>query len=411
MRSISVFGFIFLITILSSEILTACTTAIVSGKASKDGRPLLLKNRDSDELNNKIMTFNDGQYSYVGLVNSKDKSGKEIWGGYNSAGFAIMNSASYNLKQNDTTKLADMEGVIMKAALQKCATLEDFEKLLKDMPKPLGVEANFGVMDAKGGAAYYETDNFNFKKYDVTDPAVAPDGYLIRTNYSCSGLEDKGAGYIRYATAEQLFKDKYKTCKLDYDFLMNDVARCLKHSLTETDLKKNLPNNSTDTKFVWFQDYIPRTSTAAAIVVQGIKKGEDPALTTMWTALGFPLTSVIMPVWIKKDLKLPSILATSENEKAPMCDLALKLKEEVFPPIQGRGDKYMNLAKLMNKKQNGIRQKLNRIENEIIKKGETLITAFRKNKIDEAGIAEYYNWLDKYVNESYKKLFNLSVNK
>jgi len=410
MKRASGYFFLFIFGILFYNTVYSCTTALISGKATADGRPLLLKNRDSDEAQNKLMSFNDGIYSYIGLVNSKDKKGKEIWGGFNSAGFGIMNSASYNLKKNDTTRLADMEGVVMKAALQKCATLEDFEKLLREMPKPLGVEANFGVIDAQGGAAYYETDNFNFTKYDVNDPSVAPNGYLIRTNYSCSGLEDKGMGYIRYATAEQLFRNKNNTGKFNYDFLFNDVARCLKHSLTETDLTKNLPKSYDDTKFVWFQDYIPRTSTVTAIVVQGVKKGENAALTTMWTALGFPLTSVIIPVWIQKDNKLPVVLSAAENGKAPLCELSLKLKEEVFPPIQGRGDKYMNIAKLMNKSNSGIRQKLNKIEKEINKKGENVLVNWRKSKINDSDITEYYNWVDSFVKENYKKIFNVEVN-
>ena len=389
----------------------SCTTAIVSGKASKDGRPLLLKNRDSDEIQNKLMAFNDGLYQYIGLVNSKDKTGKEVWGGFNSAGFGIMNSASYNLKKNDTTKLADMEGVVMKLALQKCATLEDFEKLLRDLPKPLGVEANFGVIDANGGAAYYETDNFNFTKYDVNDPSVAPHGYLIRTNYSCSGLEDKGAGYIRYATADEVFRTKYKSEKLDYNFLFNDVARCLKHSLTNTDLTKNLPKNSDDSKYVWFQDYIPRTSTTSAIVVQGVKKGEDAQLTTMWSAVGFPLTSVIIPVWITKEGKLPSLLAADNNGKAPLCELSLKLKNVIFPPAQGRGEKYMDLSKLMNKSKTGIRQKLDKVESEIIKKGESRLAEWRKAKLNPAEVSDYYTWVDNYIKENYNNLFSFLLHK
>jgi len=153
-----------------------CTTVLVSGKATPDGRPLLLKNRDSDEIRNRLSFFQDGKYTYYGLVNAKDIQGKEVWGGFNSTGFAIINSASYNLKLNDTSKLADREGIIMKLALQRCATLDDFEQLLQKLPKPLGVEANFGVIDASGGGAYYETDNYTFRKFDVNDPAVAPDG-------------------------------------------------------------------------------------------------------------------------------------------------------------------------------------------------------------------------------------------
>jgi len=86
----------------------ACTTAVISGKATKDGRPMLWKNRDTYSVNNKIMIFHDGKYTYVGLVNSKDKTGKSIWIGYNSAGFAIMNAASYWRRPVDETGFANL---------------------------------------------------------------------------------------------------------------------------------------------------------------------------------------------------------------------------------------------------------------------------------------------------------------
>ncbi len=71
-----------------------------------------------------------------------------------------------------------------------------------------------------GGAAYYETDNFNFKKFDVNNPTVAPNGYLIRTNYSFAGEDNKGFGYIRFATASSLFEDQMKNGKISFEFLI-----------------------------------------------------------------------------------------------------------------------------------------------------------------------------------------------
>ncbi len=59
-----------------------CTTAVVSGKATNDGRPLLLKNRDADALQNKLVYFSDGKYRFIGLVNSEDKENKEVWCGF-----------------------------------------------------------------------------------------------------------------------------------------------------------------------------------------------------------------------------------------------------------------------------------------------------------------------------------------
>ena len=105
----------------------SCTTAVISGKYTKDGRPMLFKNRDTWAINNSIRYFDAKPYSFVGLVNSKDPEGKSIWIGNNSAGFAIMNSASYNLNTGDTLKLSGLEGRIIKEALATCKTIQDFE--------------------------------------------------------------------------------------------------------------------------------------------------------------------------------------------------------------------------------------------------------------------------------------------
>ena len=127
-----------------------CTTAVISGKYTADGRPMIWKMRDSDYFKNKMMYFDDGKYNYIGLVNSEDIKGEQVWGGANSTGFSIMNSASFNVNLADTESKKDLEGLVMKQALQKCATLEDFEKFLNNLSKPMGLAAHFGVIDAKG---------------------------------------------------------------------------------------------------------------------------------------------------------------------------------------------------------------------------------------------------------------------
>jgi hypothetical protein len=374
-----------------------CTTAVVSGKATNDGRPLLLKNRDANALQNKLVYFNEGKYRFIGLVNSSDNENKEVWCGFNSSGFGIMNSASYNLNRNDTTKLSDREGIIMKIALESCATLEDFEQMLSKLPKPLGVEANFGVIDANGGAAYYETDNYKFQKFDVNNPDIAPNGYLIRTNYSFAGENNKGMGYIRYATASDLFESKYENDKISFEFLINDVPRCLVHSLTKTDLTKSLPVDEKEISYVYFRDYIPRHSTSAAIVVQGVKEGESASLTTMWTILGFPLSSVVVPVWLLEDGTLPKALQSDETGNAPLCDLALKLKDKVFPIQNDASENYLNLAALLNKKNTGVRQKLIPIEEQVLEKAKDHLIIWRKNGIKEEEVKNFYFWIDSEV--------------
>jgi len=384
-----------------------CTTAIISGKYTIDGRPLMLKHRDSDSFQNRLMYFVDGKYSYIGLVNSQDIEGKEVWGGFNSTGFAIMNSASYNLKGNDTTKIADREGIIMKLALQTCSTVDEFEKLIQDYPKPLGVEANFGVMDAYGNAAYFETNNFTYKKYDVNDVNVAPNGYIIRTNFSFTNDKGDGYGYIRFATADELISDAVKSKNLSYSFIIKQVDRSLRHSLSKTDLTKNLPSDENDSRFVHFEDYIPRFTSTSSLIIQGIKPGEETNLTTMWAVIGFPLCSVAIPVFLNKDNQLPKVLIADTTGNSLLCTKALNLKEKCYSSGKDTWKKYINIAVLMNKKKTGIMQKLDVVQEKIFTEAEKYLKNWRSNGIKDEEVIKYYYWLDKLVIDEYKRLFNL----
>jgi hypothetical protein len=386
---------------------TACTTFIISGKYTPDGKPILYKHRDTGTLDNAIVCFSDGKYEYVGLVDANSEWKKMLWGGYNSAGFAIMNSAAYNNNIGDTSKFVDQEGIVMKMALMKCATLADFEKLLNELPKPLGVDANFGVIDAFGGAAYYETGQRGFKKIDANDPTVAPFGYLIRTNHSFTGVIDKGAGYIRYATASDALYKAAAMNRLEPQYLLNNISRNLTHSLTKDNLWDRLPMNNRTTDFRYFEDFIPRNSTASVIMIIGVKKGEDAAKTMMWTLLGFPPTTVAVPVWLSAGKNLPVVLSMKENLHAPLCDAARKLKDQCFPIKRGSGLKYINLAALINSEKNGIMQVLEPIENEIFRRTNILINSLPSIKPEK--IQEYYKWVDSYITESFNTLFGIEV--
>jgi hypothetical protein len=279
--------------------------------------------------------------------------------------------------------------------------------MLSEHSKPLGVEANFGVIDAHGGAAYYETDNFSFKKFDANDPETAPNGYLIRTNYSFSGTDNKGYGYIRYSTASDLFARQNESGKISFEFLIKDVPRCLVQSFTKTDLTKSLPQSPGDKNYVYFRDYIPRYSTSAAIVVQGIKEGEASALTTMWTILGFPLSSVVIPVWLVDDGSIPKILQADETGNAPLCNLALKLKDRVFPDQNDASENYLDLAALMNKENTGVRQKLIPLEEQIISKANKYLYDWRGNGIKQKQVDEFYEWIDSFVIKDIKSRFSI----
>ena len=74
-----------------------CTTVIISGKVRADGKPVMMKHRDTGHLSNDIMWFQGEKYSFIGLVNTDEPLKKEVWAGTNSAGFSIMNTATYDL--------------------------------------------------------------------------------------------------------------------------------------------------------------------------------------------------------------------------------------------------------------------------------------------------------------------------
>jgi uncharacterized lipoprotein NlpE involved in copper resistance len=387
----------------------SCTTFIISGKNTPDGKPILYKNRDTGTLDNAIVFFSDGKYQYIGIVDSKESWKNEVWGGFNSAGFAIMNSVAYNNNIGDTTKFADQEGVVMKLALQSCATLADFEKLLTDLPKPMGVDANFGVIDAFGGAAYYETGNFGFKKIDANDPALAPNGYLIRTNHSFTGAVDKGMGYIRYAAASEALNMAAAQKKLEPQYLLNNISRNLNHSLTKVNLRADLARDSKSAEFRSFEDFIPRFITASVVMVVGAAKGEDPSAAMAWMVAGFPLTAVAVPVWVSAGKNIPWVVSMKEDIHAPLCDAAMELKGQLFPISRGNGNKYINVAALINADNTGILQRLEPVENEIFKKTTEMMTVMTGKKPDKDMIQEHYKWVDSYIIQSYKEIFGIEI--
>ncbi|MFA5972043.1 MAG: carcinine hydrolase/isopenicillin-N N-acyltransferase family protein [Lentimicrobiaceae bacterium] len=396
-----------LLVVLPYLPLDACTSIIISGKNTPDGRPIMWKNRDTDTFQNAIRYFNDGKYTTLGLIDSDDPTGKSIWIGYNSAGFAIMNTASYNLIMKDTVEVKDKEGILMREALMQCATVSEFEIFLNKHKKPLGVETNFGVIDALGGAAYFEVSNFTYKKLDVNNPAIAPMGYIIHTNFSFTGDPNSGSGQIRYETAEDLFYQAAQQNNLTVRFILQDVSRSLRHSLTKTDLKKSYSDNPAEQKFVNFTDFIPRYFSSSAVAIQGVKPGENVEYTTMWTVLGFPLTSVVTPLWLCMGKDQPTLVTLDKNGVAPLCDKAITLKQQLFPIRRTYGENYINVNALYNGEGTGIMQKLKPVDDLIFDEAFKRLDAWRTDKNFKQQIPEFYKFLDQFILAKYMSLFGI----
>jgi hypothetical protein len=381
----------------------ACTSAIITGKITPDGRPLLWKHRDTGEDNNRIQFFKGKKYDFLGLVNSPDTSGI-VWAGTNSAGFSIINTASYNLKE-DNIKEMDMEGVIMFEALSQCKNLEDFEKFLNNRKKPLRVEANFGVIDAEGGAAYYEVNNQKFTKVDANDPKIAPEGYLIYTNFSYTGRMNEGMGYIRFRTASDIVSKQAPFRNITPQWIFNNLSRSFYHSLLGIDLLKPEFSPEKGSGWVIDQDFIPRKISTASIVFQGIKKGENPEMTIMWTILGYPPAGIAFPLWVKAGENQPSVMVKSSNSNnAFACDQALRLKNLTFSLKRGNGSKYMNFNLIYNSKNGGYMNRTISADSSIFLLFERSIEKWRVNGLNLSELAELNKQAENLVIKTYSSI-------
>jgi len=115
-------------------------------------------------------------------------------------------------------------------------------------------------------------------------------------------------------------------------------------------------------------------------VIHGVRKGENPDLTTMWVALGYPPCSVAVPAWVKAGKDNPSIVMRRDDEthSSKMCDMVLALKETLFDVKRGHGQEYFNFYKVCNSEGSGYMQKLAPVENQIFRMTNPLLAKWRE---------------------------------
>ena len=384
----------------------ACTSVIVSGKVTTDGRPFIFKNLDATDLDVSIVVCKGEKFRYTAITNKKNSSVRpdRVSSGFNEKGFAIINTNTHN--QNGTRKDYGNNTKIMRRALEICVTLKDFEYLLDTLPHPLKANTNIGVMDAEGNVAYYEVSNYKYVKFNVNDPKVAPKGYLVRSNFAVTGNREQDAGVARYKAMESYMTGSIKKGKINHEDIIRGATRYFVHGDTGVNLSEMESNNMRPV-YVDFTDFIPRRQTASAQLIQGVKKGENPLHTIGWTICGSPMTTVCIPIWITPNHRVPKIMSRNSNKHASICDAGLKLKKRLFPDDKKRGKSDINIAQLMNKKGNGILQQITPIETEIFRRAKKVQDAVREHENGTQEINQFYTWVDSYVTTEYKKRFGI----
>jgi Acyl-coenzyme A:6-aminopenicillanic acid acyl-transferase. len=383
----------------------ACTSAIISGRVTPDGRPLMWKNRDTNNPKNCVIYLKGEKYDYIAVSAANYASVKAIWMGTNNQGFCIMNTLSYNLSNSEEERNTSQNGSLMKRALEICASIEDFKNFIDTLSKR-NVEANYGVIDAMGGAAYFEVGSTDYKIFDVNNPEVAPKGYLVRSNYSVSGNKKTGKGYLRYLRSEQAIDTALTRKSINPQWFFNTLSRSFCNPLTG----ENLPY--TDTKLEspdWRidQDYIARSKSVSAVVFQGIKKGENPDFTIMWTSIGYPVVTPAVPLWVKgASERLPeSVIKNKKINNSLLAEVGTAKRDEVFSyHVGSESEKYFNWDLLFNTKGNGYMQNAIAIENEIFAHSNPIIKKLRKKKeLSTKKVFELYDWIDSFLSSKYEE--------
>ncbi|MGQ9708393.1 MAG: carcinine hydrolase/isopenicillin-N N-acyltransferase family protein [bacterium] len=305
--------------------LYACTIGAFSPLATQENRPILWKNRDVHNPDQEMRFFSGPRYSFIANVYAGETL--NVWAGINEAGFAIMNSNSYNLSgdggQSD-------DGNIMRQALGNCGSVEDFARLL-DSLNIIGREtpANYGVFDSTSTTAIFEASYTSYTRYDANLDSL---GFLLRANFSMSGGPSRLLGKNRYERAMQLCSLELQKGKIAINFIIQSLCRDLgqvdfdPYPLPYLGWVEPLPYGylPTDTT-------ICRYLTRSALIMVGPKPGSTPKTAMMWVLLGEPVATLPVPLWVQGGA-VPGEL--DGHLTAAICDEAQKIAAWLYPDPQ-----------------------------------------------------------------------------
>ncbi|MGD2121136.1 MAG: carcinine hydrolase/isopenicillin-N N-acyltransferase family protein [Gemmatimonadota bacterium] len=362
--------------------LEECTAGVASGRATADGRPLLWKTRDAGAINNEVIWNTSGAYPFVSVISAGAESSS--WMGVNEKGFAIINTASSDLPAAPSGL---SNGQFMAYALQRCATVEEFEDLLQETNQSgRRTNTNFGVIDATGAAAFFETAGHQYWRYDAADTEK---GYILRTNFAVNGDRSRGdppGSMDRYLQTEQLMIDFYRTDKIDFKEIVKVQVRSF--GTPEGELIQLPFTGSIDghpAGYFPHNSSINRNTSVSFAVIQGVLEGEDPRLSTMWTILGQPSTGVLVPYWPVGETPPEA----NGPETAPMADASNQIRKELYEEFEDPSADparirplYIDTSELKDEDGGGIWKMLMPLEDSIITASEARLESWRASGPD-----------------------------
>ena len=305
-----------------------CTIGVASSKATPDGRPLLWKTRDTTDRDNQVYYNTSYRYKFISVITARSTT---AWMGVNEKGFAILNSVASDLPGG--TGMGN--GTLMTYSLGNFATVTEFEQyLINSNVIGRATQGNFGVIDSTGAAAIFEVGGYEFWKFDANDSTIAPNGYVLRTNFAFNGAAKDGLTYgiyslERYRRTEKLIGDFFSGDTLYYKSIirtqMRDFSNANSQPIPVPFPAQWLANRPYG--YIYCYLSICRSTSVSAVVFQGVLPNSEPAkLSTMWTILGQPASGIAVPYW-------PVGKAPKEaygTQTAPLCDIANQIRALLF---------------------------------------------------------------------------------
>ena len=307
------------ILLVAAYAVFGCTIAVISGDITPDGRPILWKNRDVSNADQEFVYDNIGRYAHV--TNIYNGGTTKAWGGVNETGFGIMNSDTYNNGSNRRSGPDD--GFVMKWGLKWCRTIDDFEAFL-DSTNVTGRRSchNYGVCDAYGGCAIFETSNNSYVRFDASDD---PNGFLVRANYAYSGSSSHH-GWERHDRAMEIM---LRQGEIGFEFMFDSVASNLSNVYVDPyplpfyDIESPYPSGYVSTHATINRYY----TTSVEIIIGKHETDEDREYPVLWGMLGQPVLSLPFPLYPLAHGVDPLLDGVSGSK---ICDYGRELKTFVY---------------------------------------------------------------------------------
>ncbi|PKL35299.1 MAG: hypothetical protein CVV44_21030 [Spirochaetae bacterium HGW-Spirochaetae-1] len=308
----------------------ACDVAVVSGKVTTNGRPILWKSRDCSAnwhqeleyfpaINSRaggcVMVHN---YDDLAWINNGVRENPS--GGLNEAGLAVSCTSVYE-DFNPYHEAININTDLIRETLQECATLDDFDTYLKNWYNNhagMVISGNFVVIDAQGGAALYEcytgqiAGQIKYRKYDAntgretdwdgTAETVMTESREGEDDFNYFYNRANNNSYIninfgeeRAIRANELLNMLVDEGNMNYRTLMRVVTKDVTGNQLDPVTGTVLAEEEEDLGNYSTTYCISRNQTRTALVVDGVKAGDNPALSVFYCALGEPSISVYTP--------------------------------------------------------------------------------------------------------------------